>query len=551
MLSIQDIKPSDCFKFIMRNDSRSLKEKNPADGGINNNEEIARKNIAPLPEIGSDAIMETYFRRIVVLKKSLKNFCESFPKGGNLHEHSGFHHEDRLNECIDRGLYWNPQVCLMSECLGEGGFAAKELNMPIRDKERVCFFRTITQPKIKEFQNDPKLAMKHFHATFVITEQLSVPFWKCWAHDYIAAWREGLHHQLLMFDPPLLTELPSLTLPPDLDKLPEEEIDKVLEAFYQNIQDSLNYEVQLLKKILEEEEVKANEKVVEILGKEKLGGDYFDGIFGTGGPVNISLQVEIGKIYALNCQDSDEGKLLARFAYDVVKAMELERCCDFVVSINCVGPEHLARRVEPQEGVILDFFFKKYQGNIAYHAGELCPPLCSAAEMSKIAAVVTQKIHAKRIGHGVCLTKDAVKATIEVCPTATKRLLGKHHPFMDFIKAGVPIVVCTDNRYVFDKTPADEFYAILKNWPGVTYKEVKTLARNSLHYSDLSGDSILENNAEGFTVREGFVDFIEMDQVELDAAFRDLPAKQKIQIRHERAIKAFENDSIPKFLSDV
>ena len=58
---------------------------------------------------------------------------------------------------------------------------------------------------------------------------------------------------------------------------------------------------------------------------------------------------------------------------------------------------------------------------------------------------------------------------------------------------------------------------------------------------------ILEKNAVGFSVSKQFEDFIKMENIEVDAEFKNLSIKQKIQIRHERAMTAYEDELLSEW----
>lgn len=562
-----------------------------------------------------ETILEDYFQNIIRVKADFIKLCEDYPKGEVPHEHIAPHPEDALDVAIAKNLYWDRlsgvfvgeknrikisklattqfddmRADFIRSCeasadkshkpLGFDGASkleeaiakdlywdkvqrtfekqqncikAEKLKLPYYAAIKAQYDRMVTQPKIKEFEGSVVQAMKHFHRTFVTIESIDVPLSHLLAENYVTAKSENIQHLLLMVDVPYQTQLPMLSLPSTVEEL----TDEVLNDFFVSIQSNLKEEVFLVKKMFECAEGEATAEVRNHLRSTGEDDDIVDGIFSPDNPTTVSLQIEIGKAHSLKCRDADLGKLLARFAYDVARGMELEKICDFVLSINCVGPEHLTKKFEPQEVAILNFFHRRYRGRIALHAGELCHEIATKKDMRSTAANV-EKSGAQRLGHAYCLTEESDhkilrdrKIAVEVCYTSTKRLFGTKHPFPCFnskphlYEHEILIVASTDDRYIFNTTQSIEFYKILKRIPNVNYRDLQALAYNSLLASDLPGSSILDLVDGRYIVKNEYKKYVE-GGADLSCDYTQLTRRQKKQIQLVQAIAAFEDAILKK-----
>ncbi|MCM1106408.1 MAG: adenosine deaminase [Blautia sp.] len=109
-----------------------------------------------------------------------------------------------------------------------------------------------------------------------------------------------------------------------------------------------------------------------------------------------------------------------------------------------------------------DFFYKAKEYGMPYtiHSGE-----CGSRENIKAAIA----LGAKRIGHGIAMRGDKElirlcadrRIGVELCPTSnlqTKALKAlSDYPLPEFLEAGVPVSINTDNRTVSGTTCTDEY----------------------------------------------------------------------------------------------
>ena len=496
------------------------------------------------------------FERIRTNKENnsieFKRFCEDFPLGADLHNHSGCHHSTILTHAKLKNLFWDTIRKTFLKEPNEDCIPAGELELPSKLEMKKEFIAKLTQPKFAAFNNDRQDANDHFHATFIASGSAEVPLAACLVDEYNEAIFHNIQHVLLMIDLPPKESTEEYSLPTDIGDL----TDEALERFYKQITPWLKVEVPFSVNYLKQQGADATRAL-------KLPAS----IYGTENPINISCQIEIGKSHSLNSTNSDPQKLLARFACDVAKAMELQQTGDvaeamelqetgnFVLSLNCVGPEYLTENLEPHRARILDFFYKKYAGKvkIAYHAGELRPVLAPATPMVNVVDRILDDCHSSRAGHATCVKSlrelkrlRESDVPVEVCASACAKLLGEPYPFMRLVEAGVPFVICTDNREVFKTNLSQQFYKIFKLWRDGTYVDFKTIARNSLHYSDLKGKSIFDKNDGEFKIKQKYKHYVKMSNVEEDVFFQGCSPKAKVQIRHERAMYAYEEELLSR-----
>ncbi|MGW1544355.1 adenosine deaminase family protein [Streptomyces sp. NPDC002309] len=147
------------------------------------------------------------------------------------------------------------------------------------------------------------------------------------------------------------------------------------------------------------------------------------------------------------------------------------------------------------------------------HAGELVP---GPVKPQELAFHVREAVHvagAERIGHGVDLvhehdwrrtvrTMAAREIAVEVPFTSNAQILGvtgAEHPFDVYRRHGVPVVLATDDPGV-SRTDISAEYRHAAETHGLSYPELKDLARASLEYAFLPGGSLWS----GSPARDGY-----------------------------------------------
>ncbi len=137
------------------------------------------------------------------------------------------------------------------------------------------------------------------------------------------------------------------------------------------------------------------------------------------------------------------------------------------------------------------------------HAGELSLAYSPYEPMRNRISKTLAVPGVKRIGHGVSIMwEDDVygvlrkmreeKIAVEICLSSNEGILGirgREHPFMLYKRAGVPMVLCTDDEGISRGNLTMEFVKAA-TWFDLSYEELKRLAFNSIEYSFLPGDSL-------------------------------------------------------------
>jgi adenosine deaminase len=195
----------------------------------------------------------------------------------------------------------------------------------------------------------------------------------------------------------------------------------------------------------------------------------------------------------------------------LVGAFEMASRTNQIVALNLSSPEDDAASIANYNlhMAMLDFLHTKYAStsplHVTLHAGELTAaylPANSTANTFHIRAAV-ETGHAERIGHGLDIMSEtdpaglmaamaANKVAVEVCLSSNVQILevsGTAHPLAAYLAAGVPVALATDDQGVSRSSMAGEYMRAALD-QHLTYRQLKTLARNSLEHAFLPGPSL-------------------------------------------------------------
>lgn len=205
-----------------------------------------------------------------------------------------------------------------------------------------------------------------------------------------------------------------------------------------------------------------------------------------------------------------------RFLYQVLRGLpkeivfaqmllgfELANSDSRVVGLNLVMPEDalVPMRDFSLHMRALDYLHGLYpKVQVTLHAGELVPGLVPPEGLRFHIRESIALGHAKRIGHGVDVMQedDAVgllkqmarsKVLVEVCLTSNSGILGvsgDQHPLLSYLKYGVPVALATDDEGVSRSEMTREYVKAVQEQK-LNYRQLKTMARNSLHYAFVEG----------------------------------------------------------------
>jgi adenosine deaminase len=177
-----------------------------------------------------------------------------------------------------------------------------------------------------------------------------------------------------------------------------------------------------------------------------------------------------------------------------------------VVGVNLVAPEDdpTTLRDYAKQMRLLGYLGRRYPTvRLSLHAGELTLGLVPTADLRAHIRDAVEIAGARRIGHGVDLRYEddasgllremaAKRVMVEINLTSNDVILGVRgadHPFETYLHAGVPVALSTDDEGVSRIDLTHEFTRAALTY-GLSYGQLKTLARNSLEYAFLPGDSL-------------------------------------------------------------
>ncbi len=186
------------------------------------------------------------------------------------------------------------------------------------------------------------------------------------------------------------------------------------------------------------------------------------------------------------------------------------------VAVNLVQPEDGESALENYS---LQMRMVRYlrtvypRAHVTLHAGELRPGLVKPEDLRFHIREAVDVAGAERIGHGVDLvheddwprtatTMADRQIAVEVPFTSNAQILGvrgAEHPFDTYRAFGVPVVLATDDPGV-SRTDISHEYQYAAETYGLSYPELKDLARASLQYAFLPGRSLWRGNP----TREGY-----------------------------------------------
>ena len=147
---------------------------------------------------------------------------------------------------------------------------------------------------------------------------------------------------------------------------------------------------------------------------------------------------------------------------------------------------------------------KYYPGtHISLHAGELAMGLVPPEGLRSHIRESIERAGAERIGHGtsvmneddpIGLLQEMAKknVAVEVCLTSADSILGvsgDRHPLPVYMKYGVPVALATDDLGVSRSDMTHEYLRAVETY-GLTYSDLKRMARASLEHSFIAGASL-------------------------------------------------------------
>lgn len=183
------------------------------------------------------------------------------------------------------------------------------------------------------------------------------------------------------------------------------------------------------------------------------------------------------------------------------------------VAVNFVAPEDGAVAIADFDlhMRMFRFFAARHPAvKLAIHAGELDLGLVAPDALTHHIRDTIEIAGASRIGHGVSLPyeRDAPglladmarrKIAVEINLSSNDVILGvkgARHPLAAYRVAGVPVVISTDDEGVARSDMTNEYLRAATE-QGLRYADLKAIARSSLEYAFLPGESLWQGREPG------------------------------------------------------
>jgi len=194
------------------------------------------------------------------------------------------------------------------------------------------------------------------------------------------------------------------------------------------------------------------------------------------------------------------------------------------------------------------------RARVTLHAGELAPGLVTPDGLMFHIRESVMVARAERIGHGVDimhetepfeLLKEMARRNVmvEICLSSNDLILGisgSRHPLATYIEYGVPVALATDDEGVSRSEISMEFLKAAEE-QGIGYPQLKTMARNSLQYAFVAGDSLWSDGRKFVPVVQCSRDLAEMKLTSNGCRqFLASNEKGRLQWQLEQDFNAFE-----------
>jgi len=200
----------------------------------------------------------------------------------------------------------------------------------------------------------------------------------------------------------------------------------------------------------------------------------------------------------------------------ILLGFELAKADPRFVGFNLVMPEdyYVPMHDFDLHMRIIEALHKFYPAtHVSLHADELWMGLVPPEGLRFHIRESIERAGAERIGHGVAvmseddpigLLQEMAKKNVlvEICLTSNDVILGvsgDRHPLPVYMKYGVPVALATDDLGVSRSDMTHEYLRAVETY-GLTYTDLKRMARASLGHSFIAGDSIWSDGP-----REGYV----------------------------------------------
>src|SRR5215212_1076042 len=196
------------------------------------------------------------------------------------------------------------------------------------------------------------------------------------------------------------------------------------------------------------------------------------------------------------------------------------------------------------------------RAKVTLHAGELAPGLVPPDGLRFHIRESVMVARAERIGHGVDimhetdpyeLLKEMAQRNVmvEICLSSNDLILGisgSRHPLATYLEYGVPVALATDDEGVARSEISMEFLKAAEE-QGLGYLQLKTMARNSLQYAFIAGQSLWNGGRNFAPVAQCARDVEEVKSISNSCRqFLASNVKGRLQWQLEQEFNVFERE---------
>ena len=121
---------------------------------------------------------------------------------------------------------------------------------------------------------------------------------------------------------------------------------------------------------------------------------------------------------------------------------------------------------------------------------------------------------------------------------------GQQHPLPEYLRAAVPVALATDDEGVSRSNMTDEFVRAAEDYK-LSYRQLKNMVRNSLHFSFLPGASLWQGDDYGRLAAACATDFKASSKPSGACAnFLESSPRAREEWKLEESLGTFEKQSI-------
>jgi hypothetical protein len=245
----------------------------------------------------------------------------------------------------------------------------------------------------------------------------------------------------------------------------------------------------------------------------------------------------------------------------ILMGFEMAKADPRFVSLNLVMPEdyYIPMHDFPLHMQMLKYLHAQYPNvPLTLHAGELAAGLVPPEGLRFHVRDSVEIAGAERIGHGVDVLNEnnplqlldemaQKKVMVEICLSSNATILGvsgKDHPLHDYMRAGVPVALATDDEGVARSDMTHEYLRGVEE-QNLTYPELKRMARTSLEHSFIHGAGLWSDGKTFMPVKECATAVSSATVSATCQKFLDANEKARLQLKLEQQFRDLESRKWP------